>query len=365
MKTQPEPEYRHGSPARVGVLLVNLGTPDAPTAPAVRRYLAQFLSDQRVVEIPAAVWKPILHGIILRTRPAKSAAKYASIWTPEGSPLAVWTRKQAELLQASVTAHGLSITVRHAMRYGSPSIASELDALKAAGCDRILVVPMYPQYSGTTTASVMDDVHHWQLRQRTLPEIRWIRQHHDDEGYIDALARRVQDHWAREGRGDHLLLSFHGVPERTLTLGDPYHCHCYKTARLLGERLGLGTDALSLSFQSRFGKAKWLEPYTEPTLQALAKKGVKHLQIFCPGFSADCLETLEEIAIEGKHVFLKAGGQRYDHIPCLNDHPAWIDALHGLVERHTAGWAVRADAQPRAALLEGQRQRALALGAKV
>ena len=175
----------------------------------------------------------------------------------------------------------------------------------------------------------------------------------------------MQDHWAREGRGDHLLLSFHGVPERTLTLGDPYHCHCYKTARLLGERPGLDKDALSLSFQSRFGKAKWLEPYTEPTLQALAKKGVKHLQIFCPGFSADCLETLEEIAIEGKHVFLKAGGQRYDHIPCLNDHPAWIDALHGLVERHTAGWAVRADAQPRAALLEGQRQRALALGAKV
>lgn len=359
----PEPPFTHGQSPRTAILYCNLGTPDAPTPAAVRRYLRQFLSDHRVVEIPRLLWMLILHGIVLRVRPAQSAAKYASIWTPEGSPLAVWTRRQAELLQASTAAHGLALTVRHAMRYGSPSIASELDALKTAGCDRILVVPMYPQYSGTTTASVMDDVHHWQLRQRTLPEIRWIRQHHDDAGYIDALARRVQDHWAREGRGDHLLLSFHGVPERTLTLGDPYHCQCHKTARLLGERLGLARDALSLSFQSRFGKAKWLEPYTEPTLQALAKKGVKHLQIFCPGFAADCLETLEEIAIEGRQVFLAAGGQRYDHIPCLNDHPAWIDALQALVERHTGGWPVHAEAQPRPAELEAQRQRALALGA--
>ena len=292
MRYAPEPEHRHGRATRTGVLLVNLGTPDAPTAPAVRRYLAQFLSDPRVVEIPAALWKPILHGIILRVRPAKSAANYASIWTPEGSPLAVWTRRQAEELQRLADAAGEVLTVRHAMRYGQPSIATGLDALKAEGCERILVVPMYPQYSGTTTASVMDDVHRWQLVQRTLPEIRWVRQHHDEPAYIDALAARVRDHWEREGRGDHLLLSFHGVPERTLHLGDPYHCQCHKTRRLLAERLGLTAGQVSLSFQSRFGKAKWLEPYTVPTLQALAKKGVRHLQVFCPGFAADCLETL-------------------------------------------------------------------------
>ncbi|MFM2052131.1 MAG: hypothetical protein RL456_168 [Pseudomonadota bacterium] len=364
MRYAPEPEYRHGSPARTGVLLVNLGTPDAPTAPAVRRYLAQFLSDPRVVEIPPAVWKPILHGIILRVRPAKSAAKYASIWTPEGSPLAVWTRRQAELLQHFADTHGLIVAVRHAMRYGQPSIAQELDALRREGCTRILVVPMYPQYSGTTTASVMDEVHQWQLRQRALPEIRWVRQHHDDPGYIGALAQRVRDHWAREGRGEHLLLSFHGVPERTLHLGDPYHCQCHVTARRLAEALGLPADQVTLSFQSRFGKAKWLEPYTEPTLEALARRGVRHVQVLCPGFAADCLETLEEIAIEGRQAFLTAGGQRFDAIPCLNDHPAWIEALGHLVARHTAGWPVHRDEQPRPADLEGQRQRALALGAR-
>ena len=363
MPYAPEPDFRHGSAARTGVLLVNLGTPDAPTAPAVRRYLAQFLSDPRVVEIPPAVWKPILHGIILRTRPARSAAKYASIWMPEGSPLAVWTQRQTALLQGALDARGRLLTVRHAMRYGQPSIAGALDALKRDGCTRILVVPLYAQYSGTTTASVMDDVHRWQLTQRALPEIRWIRQHHDDDGYIAALAARVRDYWAREGRGDHLLLSFHGVPERTLHLGDPYHCQCHVTARRLGEALDLRPEQLSLSFQSRFGKAKWLEPSTEATMRALGKRGVRHLQVFCPGFAADCLETLEEIAIEGRQVFTGAGGQRFDHIPCLNDHPAWIDALAGLVERHAAGWPIGQDEQPRPAVLEGQRQRALALGA--
>lgn len=362
MRYAPEPEHRHGRATRTGVLLVNLGTPDAPTAPAVRRYLAQFLSDPRVVEIPAALWKPILHGIILRVRPAKSAAKYASIWTPEGSPLAVWTRRQAEELQRLADAAGEVLTVRHAMRYGQPSIATGLDALKAEGCERILVVPMYPQYSGTTTASVMDDVHRWQLVQRTLPEIRWVRQHHDEPAYIDALAARVRDHWAREGRGDHLLLSFHGVPERTLHLGDPYHCQCHKTRRLLAERLGLTADQVSLSFQSRFGKAKWLEPYTEPTLQALAKKGVRHLQVFCPGFAADCLETLEEIAMECKEAFLEKGGKTFHYIPCLNESDAWINALADLTRAHLGNWLdiTPADASTRAAMLE----RARALGAR-
>jgi ferrochelatase len=359
-----EPAHRHGAPERTGVLVVNLGTPESPTAPAVRRYLAEFLSDPRVVELPRALWLPILHGIILRTRPAKSAAKYASIWGPEGSPLAVWTARQATLLQGYLGERGSSVTVRHAMRYGHPSVAHELDELKRAGCTRILVLPMYPQYSGTTTASVMDAVHTWALTQRNLPELRYVKQHHDEPAYIDALAERVADSWQREGRGEHLLMSFHGVPQRTLELGDPYHCQCLKTARLLRERLDLPAERVSVSFQSRFGKAKWLEPSTEATIKALAKKGVKHLQVICPGFPADCLETLEEIALEGRQVFLAAGGQRYDAIPCLNDHPAWIRAMVTIVQRHLQGWPVTLADQPRAAELEAQRQRALAGGAK-
>ncbi|MDP4299227.1 ferrochelatase [Leptothrix discophora] len=364
MSYATEPTFQHGSAPRVGVLLVNLGTPDAPQTDAVRRYLAEFLSDPRVVEIPRALWLPILHGIILRVRPAKSAAKYASVWTPEGSPLAVWTRKQATLLQGYLGERGEQVVVSWAMRYGRPDMAGALDQLKQQGCDRILVLPMYPQYSGTTTASVWDGLSDWCATQRNLPEIRFVKQHHDDAAYIDALAARVTEFWQREGRGDHLLLSFHGVPERTLHLGDPYHCQCLKTGRLLRERLGLNKDQMSLSFQSRFGKAKWLEPYTEATLKALAKRGVKHLQVFCPGFPADCLETLEEIAIEGRHDFLQAGGQRYDHIPCLNDHPAWIRALVDIVQRHVAGWPTRREQQPRPAELEGQRLQALAMGAK-
>jgi protoporphyrin/coproporphyrin ferrochelatase len=360
----PEPPYRHGSAPRIGVLLVNLGTPDAPRTAEVRRYLAEFLSDPRVVEIPRVIWLAILHGIILRVRPAKSAAKYASVWTAEGSPLAVWTRRQATLLQGYLGERGLQVTVAHAMRYGQPAVAATLDQLKQAGCERILVLPMYPQYSGTTTASVWDALAAWSLKQRNLPELRFVKQHHDEPSYIDALARRVEDFWAREGRGDHLLLSFHGVPERTLHLGDPYHCQCLKTGRLLRERLGLSEKNLSVSFQSRFGKAKWLEPYTETTLKGLAKRGVKHLQVFCPGFPADCLETLEEIAIEGRHIFTHAGGERFEHIPCLNDHPAWIQSLVAIVQRHTAGWPVMRDEQPRAAELESQRLRALAAGAK-
>ena len=355
MRYAPEPEHRHGRATRTGVLLVNLGTPDAPTAPAVRRYLAQFLSDPRVVEIPAALWKPILHGIILRVRPAKSAAKYASIWTPEGSPLAVWTRRQAEELQRLADAAGEVLTVRHAMRYGQPSIATGLDALKAEGCERILVVPMYPQYSGTTTASVMDDVHRWQLVQRTLPEIRWVRQHHDEPAYIDALAARVRDHWEREGRGDHLLLSFHGLPERHLHKLDPtghclkgadccknaspqvlancYRAQCLRSAELFAERAGLPAGKWSVSFQSRLGRAKWIEPYTEARLDELAKAGVKKLLVMCPAFVADCIETLEEIGDRGREQFREAGGEDLVLVPCLNDHPQWVQALKVLCER--------------------------------
>jgi ferrochelatase len=357
----PEPAHAHGSAGRTALLLVNLGTPDAPQAPAVRRYLAQFLADPRVVEIPRWLWWPILHGIVLRTRPAKSAAKYASIWTSEGSPLQVWSEKQAKLLLGSLGERGHRVLVRHAMRYGEPSIASELDALKAEGATRVLILPLYPQYSGTTTASVFDAVADWARRTRAVPELRFVNHYHDEPLYIEALAQRLQRHWAEHGLPERLLLSFHGVPRRTLLLGDPYHCECRKTARLLGERLGIEPARLLVSFQSRFGRAEWLQPYTEPTLRALAKQGVKRVDVACPGFTTDCLETLEEIAQEGRAAFLSSGGREFHYVPCLNDDPAWIRALAAIAERHLAGWPTR-ELTPRPEL-QAQRERALALGA--
>ncbi len=308
MPFRPEPAFQHGQPARVGVLLCNLGTPDEPTAAATRRYLAEFLSDPRVIEIPRAVWKPILHGVILRTRPAKSAAKYRTIWTPEGSPLLVWSRKQAIMLRGYLGERGHDVEVRLAMRYGNPSVASQLDELRAQGCTRILVVPLYPQYSGTTTASVFDAVAGWAHQARHVPELRFVNRFHDDPGYIRALAHSVQQHWQTHGRPDKLVVSFHGVPERTLTLGDPYHCECLKTARLLAERLALKDGEWVVSFQSRFGKAKWLEPATQTVLEQLGRAGTHRVDLVCPGFVADCLETLEEIAIEGQESFKAAGG---------------------------------------------------------
>ena len=360
MSFRPEPAHRHGQRARTAVLMVNLGTPDAPTAPALRRYLAEFLSDTRVVEIPKALWWLILHGIILRTRPAKSAAKYASIWTPEGSPLAVWTRRQTEAVASRLQERGHDVLVRHAMRYGNPSLPSVLDALRSEGAEQVLVVPLYPQYAAATTASISDKVLQWVSRARRVPELRFVAQYHDDPGYIDALAQRLQAHWSEHGRGDKLVLSFHGVPERSLHLGDPYHCQCHKTARLLAQRLGLDTNAVAVTFQSRFGKAKWLQPYTEPTLKALAQSGVKRVDVMCPGFVGDCLETLEEIAQEAREAFLHAGGETFSYVPCLNDSAAWIDALTALTERHLSGWDTRTPADP--AQLQGTRDRALAMG---
>ena len=343
MSFLPEPPYVHGQAARTAILLCNLGTPDAPTAPALRRYLGQFLSDHRVVEIPKPIWWLILHGIILRTRPAKSAAKYASIWTPEGSPLAMWTSKQAKLLRGWLGEAGSNVLVRHAMRYGNPSIASQLDALKAEGATRILVLPLYPQYSATTTASVFDAVYSWAARTRNVPELRFVNHYHDDPGYIDALARTVQTHWKHHGPPDKLVMSFHGVPERTLQLGDPYHCESHKTARLLAERLGLQKDDWQLTFQSRFGKAKWLQPYTEPTLIEMAKAGVGRVDVICPGFTGDCLETLEEINQEAREAFLHAGGKEFHYIACLNDSTPWITALSHIAQQHLSGWPVQPD----------------------
>lgn len=362
MAFKTEPAFSHGQAPRTAIVLANLGTPDAPTASALRRYLAEFLGDHRVVEIPRPVWWLILHGIILRVRPAKSAAKYATVWTPEGSPLKVWTDRQAQMLQGTLAERGHQVTVRYAMRYGNPSISSVLDELRAQGTTRVLIVPAYPQYSATTTASVFDAVAHWGLKTRHLPELRFVNRYHDDPGYIDALAQRVRHHWLHHERGEHLVMSFHGLPERNLHLGDPYHCECHKTGRLLAEKLGIGKDRYTVTFQSRFGKAKWLEPYTEPTLVAMAQRGVRSVDVVCPGFTSDCIETLEEINQEAREAFLHAGGQAFEYIECLNDSPDWLRALTHLAEQHLAGWPTQKADDPMA--LQASRECALALGAK-
>ncbi len=360
-----EPEYRHGQQAKTGILLVNLGTPAAPTAQALRPYLKQFLSDPRVVEIPRAVWWLILNGIILNTRPKKSAAKYASVWTADGSPLKVHTEKQAKLLKGWLGEKiAAPLVVDYAMRYGSPSIADALAAMKAAGCDRILLLPAYPQYAASTTATANDAAFDWLKTVRNQPALRTLRHYHDHPAYIRALAANVRDYWQMHGRPDMLLMSFHGVPRYTLQKGDPYHCECQKTGRLLAEALGLDAKQYRLTFQSRFGRAEWLQPYTDKTLEALGREGVKRVDVVAPGFTADCLETLEELAMEGRETFLAAGGREFHYIPALNEHPRWIDALGEIALENLGGWVDLqwdrdADEQAR----QASRQRAAALGA--
>ena len=356
---QPEPPYAHGTPPRVGVLLINLGTPDAPTTPALRRYLKQFLSDPRIVEIPRLVWWLILNGIILNVRPRKSAQKYAQIWTDEGSPLLVHTRRQATMLRGFLGARGISVEVEFGMRYGNPSVSSAIAALKAKHCDRILLIPMYPQYASSSTASALDAVWETLLHTRNAPDVRTVRHYHDHPGYIAALAASVRDHWkAQGGKPDKLLMSFHGVPKFSLDKGDPYHCECHKTARLLAEALELTKDQYQVCFQSRFGRAEWLQPYFSQVLETLGQAKTRRVDVICPGFSSDCLETLEEIAMEGKETFLHAGGGEYHYIPALNERDAWIQALADIVEQHLQGWALKADA----AALEQSRQHALQMG---
>jgi len=363
MSFNKEPPYSHGQVAQTAVLYCNLGTPDAPTAAAVRRYLAEFLSDHRVVEIPRLIWLLILHGIILRFRPAKSAAKYASIWTPEGSPLKIWTEKQAGLLEEKLQSNGMQLQVRWAMRYGSQSIGSQLEVLKANGVTRVLVLPAYPQYSATTTASLFDAVYQWAASTRAIPELRFINHYHDHPDYIAALAAAVQTYWQEHGRPDVLVMSFHGVPERTLHLGDHYHCECFKTARLLAQALGLEKKQYKVTFQSRLGRAKWLEPYTEPTLISMGQSGVARVDVVCPGFTSDCLETLEEINMEARHAFLDAGGKSFHYIPCLNDSGAGIGALASVAEQHLGGWPVQSGDGDSEAQRQSSREAALALGA--
>jgi ferrochelatase len=359
----PEPPHVHGQPGRTAVLLVNLGTPEAPTAPALRRYLGEFLWDPRVVEIPRPLWWLILNGVILNTRPRKSAEKYAAIWLPEGSPLRVYTERQAKLLKGHLGAAGHGhLLVEYAMRYGEPAIGATLDRLKAAGATRVLVVPLYPQYAASTTASVFDDVADWGKRTRHLPALRFVRDYHDDKRYIAALAASVREHWQQtggkpSGADYRLVMSFHGLPRRSLDLGDPYFCECQKTGRLLAAALGLNDQEYLVTFQSRFGKAEWLQPYTQPTLEKLAREGVKRVDTLCPGFAADCLETLEEIAMECKAAYLSSGGGEFHYIPCLNDRPDGIAMLAGIVADHLGDWIAPQAADPQTA------QRARALGA--
>jgi ferrochelatase len=328
---------------KTAILLVNLGTPDAPTAPAVRRYLKEFLSDPRVVEIPRVVWWLILNGIVLPIRSSKSAAKYAMVWMKEGSPLKVWTERQALLLRGLTGMRGREYTVEYAMRYGNPSIASVLDRLQAAGCERILVLPLYPQYSATTTASTFDAINAWSAKVRHAPEFRFVKQYCDDDGYIAALAARIVATRMRDGTStdasSKLVMSFHGIPKRSVERGDPYQSQCLMTAQRLADKLGLEAHQWGATFQSRFGKAEWLRPYTVDVLRELGKAKLASLSICCPGFPADCLETLEEIAMEGKAEFIAAGGGAYHYIPCLDDDPKWIEALAAIAERNMLGWS--------------------------
>jgi len=360
MSYKPEPTFTHGTPAQTGIILVNLGTPDAPTAPSVRTYLKEFLGDPRVVEIPKAVWWFILNGIILNVRPKKSAAKYASVWMNEGSPLRYYTEKQATQLRGFMSQRTKApYIVEYAMRYGNPSIPSVLHKLKEQNCQRILIVPMYPQYAASTTATAYDIVFDELKQMRNTPALRTIKNYHDNPGYIKALANNINDYWSKNGRPEKLVMSFHGLPQFSLDKGDPYHCECHKTGRLLAQELGLKPEQYALSFQSRFGKAEWIKPYTTATLLELGKQKTKRVDVVCPGFVADCLETLEEIAMEGKEDFLNAGGGEYHYIPCLNDNDDWMHALTDLVMDNLQGWLV----EPDAADLEKGKLRALELGA--
>jgi len=354
-----EPSYRHGTPDRLGVLLVNLGTPDGPDPASVRRFLAQFLWDPRVVEAPRWLWWLALHGVILRIRPSKSAHAYQQIWTPEGSPLLIHSTALTDGVAEALRTR-LNAVVALGMSYGSPSIPSALERLRSHGVRRLIVLPLYPQYSSSTTASVFDRVTGQLQRWRWVPELRFIGSYHDDAGYLDAIAASIERHW-RGHRKQHLLFSFHGVPKRYLLAGDPYHCQCQKTARLVAQRLSLTDGEWSVSFQSQVGREEWLRPYTDEHLLESARNGPKRVTVVCPGFATDCLETLEEIALRNREAFLAAGGETYDYVPALNAEDSHVAALANVVARHARGWPESSNPAPDDA--EASRQRALRAGA--
>lgn len=355
-----ETEYDHGSLPKIGVLVANLGTPDAPTSSAVRRYLRQFLSDPRLIELPRWLWLMILNLVILVIRPSRSAKAYAKIWTDEGSPLLTISERLVEKLGRAIPEHnGQEVLVELGMSYGSPSLLSALDTLHASNISELVVLPLYPQYSATTTASVFDQIAVWLKRTRRIPSISLINAYHDRPDYIEALAKSIEDYWAKNERGDRLLLSFHGIPRRYLDSGDPYHCHCYKTARLLATRLKLSDADYTVSFQSRVGKEEWLRPYTDELLGEWGVSGTGVIDVICPGFSIDCLETLEEIALQNRELYLKAGGKDLRYIPSLNDSDAHVEMLSNLLRDRMLVLPMDSEAQRSAS-----RELALSAGAK-
>lgn len=352
------PAFKHGLEETTGILLVNLGTPTAPTSSAVRRFLRQFLSDPRVIEYPRWLWWPILYGVILLIRPSRSAAAYRKIWTDDGSPLMIFSEAVASGIRTRLEDRFPGSTnVELAMSYGDPSIDDAIDRLLAKGARRLVVLPLYPQYSGTTTASVFDAVARKFNRLRWVPETRFINQYHDEPGYIDALVASIREFWREHGRGTRLMFSFHGVPRSTLLRGDPYHCQCQKTARLVARGLELGDDEWVLAFQSRVGREEWLRPYTDETITQLANQGLGRLDVVCPGFSTDCLETLEEIAMQNAELFQESGGNALHYIPALNARDNHLDFLADLIEKHLGGWPRSYGADSESS------QRAIAMGA--
>lgn len=341
MKFTSNQSFTHHQEDKIGVIITNLGTPDAPTKQALKPYLKEFLSDPRVVEVPKLIWQLILRLVILNIRPARSAKAYATVWTDEGSPLMYHTKHQAEKLQASLKEElGDEVVVDFAMRYGNPAVADVTNKLLEQGVRKLLVLPLYPQYCASTTASTFDAIAKDFMKRRWLPDFRFVSHYHDREDYIEAIANSIKAHWEQHGRADKLLFSYHGIPLKYLTKGDPYHCECHKTTRLVAERLGLNKEEYMTTFQSRFGREEWLQPYTDMTLKGLPEKGVKKVQIICPGFSSDCLETIEEIGEENREYFIEAGGEDYQYIPCLNSEEPHINVLTQIVKENIAGWKV-------------------------
>ena len=364
-KFQGNQDYAHDSDTCVGVLITNLGTPEAPTASAVRKYLAEFLWDPRVVEIPRPLWWLILHAIILPLRPAKSAHAYKKVWTEEGSPLLVLSKKQCVALQTELDkAFSGKIKVELAMRYGQPSIPSALDALQAHLATRVLVLPLYPQYSASTTASTFDAIAQHFKKLRWLPELRMVNHYGSEPEFINACSEQIQNYWQQNSRSQRLLFSFHGLPMRNLLQGDPYHCECHQTARLIAEKLNLKDEEWEIAFQSRFGKAKWLQPYTNERIAALPGEGIKTIDVFCPGFSADCIETLEEIDIQYHELFIQSGGESFNYIPALNAEPTHIHALVNIISRQISDWSENLTNVNEKEDKQAIKKRALQLGAK-
>lgn len=351
MKYKSNKGFSHSQADKIGVLITNLGTPESPTAGALRPYLKEFLSDPRVVEVPRLLWWFILNGIILSIRPKRSAKAYSTVWTDEGSPLLTITKAQSlALAEKCKDAYGDDVIVDFAMRYGNPSVSSVLDNMLEKGVRKLVVLPLYPQYSASTTGSTFDAVAKDFTQRRWLPELRFVNSYNDRDDYIEALADKVRAHWLEHGKAQLLILSYHGIPKRYLMNGDPYHCECHKTSRLVAQKLGLSHDEYMTTFQSRFGREEWLKPYTDETLKGLPEKGIKSIQVMCPGFSSDCLETIEEIGEENREYFMEAGGETYQYIDALNSDEAHIDMLFSIVKDNLHGWHVSSDNSKRAGL---------------